>query len=571
MNWQIIHCIPWSSILNTITYPPCFYLQTACWFQFWHQQSESVALFSLLPFLLISAVSVYFLIKEGSEQLLDGKSSEAVNFCGALTCLALMTSSLLVEGYLIEYALTAWVSAAFCLLTKRRLTHPYWHILFLTAVLSFGLLTKWTFVSYLLPLMAGLIVDFLLNTLANRFTARTVIRKLVSTAVCLILTFLLTWLWYGAQHDSHTNLSELIGHFKRSQSSEKVIQTSDPIFFHGFRTHSSHLSKFGPLNFFLYAAIHTVPPHLTVMILIGLLIAAAHGVFQLRHLYLSLPRHNLGEQSLKIFSNMPAAVGLSLIFSCCFYSLYPTPELFVPEKSLRHLAPLAPSALALAFFWLPKLKNRKIYLLIPCLILAVVSLFHWAIPVSSRWRGHILLGPSLPNTILKNFSDPLGCLTPPQKSPLERLCMFLTKESADGWLAVKLHKREDFDPFLTELYGCRSQRPVLLINEDRTYQWLDPLTQIPNQEQPRLNWQKIKVLAERYQVSWLGYAQIQTVPELPQRLSVLPLALNELPKGAQVDSRFLYIERAAQVNAYRISKIHMSGSEDYQTKNKPKY
>ncbi|MGM9998827.1 MAG: hypothetical protein ACI38Q_05485 [Candidatus Bruticola sp.] len=555
MNWQIASHCPWSSILNTITYPPCFYLQTVCWFKIWQQQSEAVAIFSVIPFLLISATAVYNMISEGAEQLNYGQKSAAASFCGALTCLAMMTSSLLIEGYLIEYALTAWVSAAFCLLTQRRSLSSPLQILLLTAVLSLGLLTKWTFISYLLPLLACLILDFFLNLLTRHFTVKTIVKKLTSAAICMLLTAFLAWLWYGARHGDSTNLGELIAHFTRSQSSEKVIQSGDPIFFHGFRAHSHGFSKFGPINFCLYASVHTIPPHLTMMILIGLLIAAAHGVKKFRHLGSSSSAQSPDSPYVKLFSDMPSAVSLSLIFACCFYSLYPTPDLFVPEKSLRHLAPLAPSALSLAFFWLPKLKGKSVCLVIPCLILSIAALFHWAIPTDSRWRGHILLGPSLPNSQLKAFSDPLGCLTSPQRSPLEKLCTFLTEEAADGWLAVKLNNREDFDPFLTELYGCSPQRSVLLINEDKTYQWLDPLTQMPNQEQPPLNWQKIKVLAERYQVVWLGYAQIQTVPELPQRISSLPLIIEGLPRSTKLDNRFVYVERAAQISAYRISII----------------
>ncbi len=113
MFWQINCHWPWPDILNTITYPPCFYLNTVCWFQLFKHQSEALALLSVTPYLIISAWSTYSLIKKATKPT----NNTFLSFVGAFTCLALLSSSLLVEGYLIEYALMAWLSVSFCLFT----------------------------------------------------------------------------------------------------------------------------------------------------------------------------------------------------------------------------------------------------------------------------------------------------------------------------------------------------------------------------------------------------------------------------------------------------------------------
>ena len=94
MFWQINCHWPWPDILNTITYPPCFYLNTVCWFQLFHHKSEALALISVMPYLIISAWSVYGLIKISTKQA----KNIFLPFIGALPCLALLSSSLIIEG-----------------------------------------------------------------------------------------------------------------------------------------------------------------------------------------------------------------------------------------------------------------------------------------------------------------------------------------------------------------------------------------------------------------------------------------------------------------------------------------
>lgn len=561
MFWQINCHWPWPDILNTITYPPCFYLNTVCWFQLFQHKSEALALLSVTPYLIISAWSVYGLIKISTKQA----KNIFLPFVGAFTCLALLSSSLIIEGYLIEYALTAWLSASFYLFTStsvRKLSLG--KLLALIIVCTLGMLTKWTFLSYLLPLLACIFADIVINLVKKRYTKAEINSWLIKTVLLIAAVFLFCGLWYSARHGENSNLDELFAHFARSQSSETVIQTSDPAFLHGFRAHTPNAYKFGPLNFAIYMAIHVIPPHLTIMLLIGLLIAVSHLYMQLRLLCFSdNMEDNVQTKSpstsslneLKIFTTGETAITLALLFALVFYSLYPTPTLFVPEKSVRHLAPLAPVGVALAFMWLSRLGQRQIWLLIPCLIINIATLFHWAIPQHSPQRGHILLGPSLPKAItIRQFSDPLGIITTPYSSPLEKLCSQIAKQAQNKELLVSLVNKEDFDPFFTELYAYWGSKPVFLFHKDNKFIPIDPLTQVPCAQAP-IKANLPILLVQRYQVTWLGYSQIQTVPELSHTFYKVPLPAKALPDKTY----FFYITRAGQIDAYRISEFNRHG------------
>lgn len=541
MVWQIDCHWPWPDILNTITYPPCFYLNTAFWFKIFHHKSEALALLSIVPYLIISAWSVYGLIKDSDKQ----NKSIFLPLVGALTCLALLSSSLLIEGYLIEYALTAWLSAAFYFLTK--ISNPklsLGQILAIIVVCSLGLLTKWTFLSYLLPLLLCIFFDILLSIIKGRYTKLELSSLFLKIAIILTSVSLLSGLWYGSTHNGTTNFGELLAHFSRSQNSEKILQTNDPIFLYGFRAHSTSWYRFGPTNFALYAIIHVIPPHLSLMCLIGALISISN-------LYLKLQKFGFANNTkIRIFSTPETAITLSLFFSVIFYSLYPTPELFVPEKSVRHLAPLAPVAVALAFIWLPRLGKRQILLLFPCYIISIVTLLHWAIPQTSSWRGHISWGPSLPSAPLRPFSDPLGLITTPYSSPLEKLCSQIAKKAEHRDFLVSLVNKEDFDPFFTELYAYLGSKPVFLLYQHKAPEWIDPLTQstVPKFSHPN---QDFKLVVQRYQITWLGYPQIQTVPELPHTFNKIPGYMsNKIHK----QNKYFYIERSGQIDAYQISE-----------------
>lgn len=557
MAWQIDHLWPWSDILNTITYPPCFYLNTAYWFQIFQNKSEALALLSVVPYLIISAWSVHGLIKNAIER----SQNFFLPFVGSLTCLALLSSSLLTEGYLIEYALTAWLSASFYLFTSisgRKIS--YWQVTVLITVCSLGLLTKWTFLSYLFPLITCLLIDISINIVKKRYTSLEISSLIIKAAILLTAVIFLGGLWYGARHGENSNLSELLAHFSRSQNSEKIIQTNDPIFLHGFRAHSPSLYKFGPLNFALYTLIHVIPPHLGLMLLIGVLIAISRLCTHLHLLYVSFGLKNGTKQlhqtfahsaALKVFTTPETIITISLFSSLFFYSLYPTPALFVPEKSVRHLAPLAPAAIALAFIWLSKLDRQRFWLLLPCLVLSTATLFHWAIPQNSAWRGHILLGQGLPRTTLHQFRDPLGLVTNSYNSPLEKLCYQIAKKAQNKEIIVSLINKEDFDPFFTELYAYLGPKPVILLNKYHHLTWIDPLTQVPIIQPPNLK-NRAKLIVQRYQVTWLGYPQIQTVPELPHNFAQVPISKS----GSQNLSlyKYFYILRAGQIDAYRISE-----------------
>lgn len=558
MFWQINCHWPWPDILNTITYPPCFYLNTVCWFQLFHHKSEALALLSVMPYLIISAWSVYGLIKISTKQA----KNIFLPFIGAFTCLALLSSSLIIEGYLIEYALTAWLSASFYLFTSasgRQLSLG--KLLALIIVCTLGMLTKWTFLSYLLPLLACTFVDVSINIIKKRYTKAEIGSLVIKAVLLMAAIFLLCKLWYGAHHGENSNLDELLAHFTRSQSSETVIQTSDPTFLHGFRAHTPNIYKFGPLNFAIYMAIHVIPPHLTIMLLIGLLLAVSRLYTQLRLLCFSDSLNNkvhtkLSSASnlneLKIFTTGETAIALTILFALIFYSLYPTPTLFVPEKSVRHLAPLAPVGIALAFMWLSRLGKRQFWLLIPCLIISAATLLHWAIPNNSSLSGHILLGPSLPKIVaIRQFSDPLGIITTPHSSPLEKLCCLIAKQAQDKELLVSLVNKEDFDPFFTELYAYWGSKPVFLVNKNNKLIPIDPLTQVPC-AQASIKADLPILLVQRYQVTWLGYSQIQTVPELSHTFYQVHISVKDIPNNTY----YFYIARAGQIDAYRISEFY---------------
>lgn len=556
MFWQINCHWPWPDILNTITYPPCFYLNTVCWFQLFKHQSEALALLSVTPYLIISAWSTYSLIKKATKPT----NNTFLSFVGAFTCLALLSSSLLVEGYLIEYALMAWLSVSFCLFTticEKKLSLG--QLSTLVIVCSLGMLTKWTFLSYLVPLLACVFANILLNIAKKRYTKIELGSLLLKAVLVVTTTFFFCGLWYGARHGENSNLDELLAHFTRSQNSETIIQTDDPVFLHGFRAHTPHLYKFGPLNFAVYMAIHVIPPHLTIMLLIGFLIALGHFYMRLHSLdtfnnsknSAPLESHSVANLTkLKVFTTEETVIASSLLFALIFYSLYPTPDLFVPEKSVRHLAPLAPAAIALAFIWLSRLGRRQAWILIPCLIISAATMLHWALPQHSTWRGHILLGPSLPTTIPHQFGDPLGIFTPPYSSPLEKLCYQIAQKAENKELLVSLVNKEDFDPFFTELYAYWGSKPILLRQKNNQLVQLDPLTQVPLAQTFTKN-KSPQFIVQRYQVTWLGYPQIQTVPELPDTFYQIPISTN-IPNNTYC----FYTVRAGQIDAYLISELY---------------
>lgn len=636
---------PWNAVFNTITYPPVLYANALLWFKSFGVYTEAAALMSLSVFLLAASASVYALTRRRAGRI--AACAAAISFWSVSAVYVYM------EGFLPEYALGAAVIAAFTAITGEKSALNW---VLLTAACALGMLTKWTFFTYILP--AWLIIFVLSfrhasegragNSRHNSSDSEHSFKRagwLLSSAAAALM---LSAPWYAAGHGPNTNFGEIFSHFGHSRSSEFVIQSYDPIFTKGFRASLPYAwQKTAPASFVLYLREFCLPPHLGLMLAAGLIITTA-GCFvrrYRRHAFCSVPKagwlstensashaafneNSTDERTAERTKSAQAAcppensvqvssigsklsscqpspellITVTLAVILLFYSLYPSPALFVPEKSVRHLAPLAPLAAALSFMWLKRGTKLEYALLILCGLLGLLSASAWYLPQNGRLHSSRLLGPGSMGYGY-SFRDPLGIVTAPKLSGPERAAAAagalmrgvpeneLQEKSPDSFsifydplcrsrqnslpegpaqtdfrrvktpppptLIVHLTRQESFDPFLAALYAETGARPLILQTEQGS-SWLDPLTQIPlpvNAKFPP----GPKIIAERNEIVWTGFGGPPPPGMKLSFQSSLPAAfLRELSAAYRPETHKPFeftVMRAGQKEKYRISVV----------------
>lgn len=459
---------PLSEIIRTPTYPPVFYLNTALWFMLFGDQNEFLAILSITPFFLIAVCSIYAL----SREYLNAPAA----FGCALTLLSLLTTSLLLDGYFIDYSLTAWIALSFYLLTSKSrpsFTIRYFLIAF---CLAMGLMCKWTFVSYIFSVFFALAVLKSLKALINGTRAlpdgAKLKKALPSAAAVLLITLFFVWfvsLWYFPHSASGSgSLSFLQGYFTHSRAQE--IQT---IVGHFKHTLPGIIQRAPALCMWLYVLKAVLPVQLQLLLIIG----AAGLLAGLRSRGSAFDKSAFADSA-------PLAALLTVLADTAVYSFYPTLQLFEPECTLRYIYPILPLLVFVCFAPLSRL-NIKLQngLGAAYTAIALTVLTSWALPKEHFLKSPILYTPGFNSiyetymTTVGSFQDPLGIITAPKSSGLEALAREIAasaeSDGRNGLSAVcRLQNKEDFDPFLVVLNhqtGCSSITDLSLSGPPRLY------------------------------------------------------------------------------------------------------
>lgn len=440
--------------LNTITYPPVAYLTSLPLFTLL-PLCESTAILSLYPFLALTTLATFFLSRLLAAEITSHDASVTVArldhtaICCSLVTASLFLSSMQLEGYLIEYAMTALVTASiYFFLASQCLTNRSASLAFGTC-LGLTALIKWTFPIYFLA-----IATFWLLALRNKPALRS--QRLRNGITATLLAVAIASTWYLSCHHGNSNLAELSQHFLHSRSSELVMHATpqaeqQPLLYSLFAA---------PLSLLLYLSCNFVPPHILLALLCGPFYLAYH----------------------RSQSNPSYVVSwLSLAVSLVLFSLYPSPSLLNPEQTLRHLSPIAPLAIALAFSWLPALGRRQLFITIPAIIISGLTLVNWALPSNCIVTNSLLLGPV--HCLLTNRSqdEPSSASSPQNAQSMEKLCQHIMNYEHQGYTIVLdlSHIEKGFQPLTTELYGQNPKIRLLSYDDNGDLKDIDPLTQMP--------------------------------------------------------------------------------------------
>ena len=532
--------LPWTEILNTVTYPPCFYLNTLVYFKLFQAHNEFTADFSVLTFIIITVWSVFALLRERSSLLA---------WTASLICLNLFAASLVREGYLIEYALTAWTAAAPALILACPKISLWLKIPLLAFCISMGMLCKWNFFTYLIPAAACALINGLYAFFRkkSKLSGKDYLKGLLIGLYILLAGAAALWivsLWYGAGHTfDTTNWQETFGHYQTSHSYEINIHNSDSIHQTGFRAGLSGLLRFAPVSFALYALIKVCPPYLSLLMLIGAA-AALCGLFK-RFAGL-MKKKEASEQSLFTPPDIALLTALFVIF---IYSFYPSEELFIPEQSIRHIAPLAPPAVFLAFYWPAGL---KIPVKITAAALAAVFALSFgsyaglAEDISSASQlgcKNIRTLNGLVSEIIRNTEI---CRMPPIPRQ-ERFNTQIVPAANKTQIIFNTASQEAFDPFLAELYGQRGEILIVKAKSDPltrrcSFIWTDALMQ--SEEKPLESPAQIK-----------NFIAVQRILQVKRNEIVRNSCgiARYLPQTAELRCRFsALVLRAGTAEIYRI-------------------
>lgn len=426
------------ALLNTFTYPPLFYLSSVALFALAGGCNESLAILSTLPYFAITMASLYKLCRFAAGRY--------ESLYAALMIGALMTNSIQIDGYIIEYGLLAWVTLSIYLFIRSNYFTNLPYTIALALCASCGLLTKWTYPAYMaFPVL--LAIYQLLKPSLSRDTKRSILRGL---AYLVLICAALASPWYFARHNHGPNYLELVNHFSSSRSSELSDFVAAPEAA-DYRQQLPPILQAAPVALLVYLGTNIFPPHLSLSILIGL--GWCLGIWCKR------------ENS----SHFLFLIVMTILVPLVFFSFYPSQQAFLPEKTLRHLAPLTALGLIPAVFWLVKLGRHKWLVLTPYVIISLVSLLGWCIPYQNIYKNSVLLRPvSFP--IVKYYaSDPLGIIAEPRKQDIEVLADKLAAYCRQGKQPIFVFaKQQDFQPIFVELYARLGPGQTTRLNNDKT-------------------------------------------------------------------------------------------------------
>lgn len=442
ISQRIEQGVPLNKALNTITYPPLFYIPAAMLFIACSARTESLAVLSILPFILLTMGSTYLIARMAADKI----SSVTAAFAAA----SLMSVSLRWEGYIIEYALTAFVMLSLWLFLKSSKCLDSKYSLLFGISAGFSLLTKWTSPAYF-------IVPAFLTLAAIASDRQNRAKRIRNAALAISAAFFIAQSWYLAYQKNTQNFKETFNHFSHSRSTEIEMLTSgttDP----GARQKVSGIMRFGPAALTAFLVTKIIPPHLSFLFVFGLVC-----------------------YFMKRFSERKTILTeLFLIFliPSILFCFYPAQKLFVPEKTLRHLAPIFPLFLITGTYWCSKLKLGWTALA-ACVTISAISIFNWCFPNMGIFSSSLLVGENLCSINHFSFADPLGICGKIKKNSMETLAADLADKYQKGYMPIFEFSNtfEDFQPLLAEFYAAAGQVPVM-VKVQGTVKTVDSRSQI---------------------------------------------------------------------------------------------
>lgn len=434
--------VPLNKALNTITYPPLFYLPASLLFLACSARTETLAVLSLLPYILLTMASTYFIARMVTD--------ETASFIAAFVTGALMSVSLRWDGFIIEYALTAFVMLALWLFLKSSKCLDSKYSIFFGIAAGFSLLTKWTSPAYF-------IVPLILTVIAAITDRSNRIKRLRNAVLVISIAFFIAQFWYLAYQKNTPNYKETFLHFSHSRSSEIEMLTqgaTDP----GARQKMSGIMKFGPVALTVFLVTKIIPPHFSMLFVAGIICYF--------------------RKNFKLQQKMLTEILLILIIPSLIFCFYPAQKLFVPEKTLRHLAPIFPLFIVICLFWCNKIKYGKAALAC-CLAISAISLFNWCLPNMGVFSSSLLVGESLCSISNYSFADPLGICGKIKKTSMETLAEDLANKYQQGYMPIFEFSNtfEDFQPLLAEFYAAAGQVPVM-VKKQGSIETVDSRSQI---------------------------------------------------------------------------------------------
>ncbi len=447
----------WGKALNTITYPPLFYLPTALLFWLSGIKTEAMALISLWPYILLSALATY-----GIARQIELPPPESLT--AAFLTLVYLSISLQQDGYLIEYAILAQVTIAIYLVLASGFFQYRWASLALGTLCGLSLLTKWTFISYA-PIALGVSLIVLVKESGQRKT------RLKNGLIAIVVCLLIAHTWYGAIHinegrgTADSNFKQTFSHFVHSQTTELEVRTQE------VQAHQEPRSiwDWGPQALIIYLVSEVIPWHLSPFIAFGIIVAL-----------IKLCRGQAPRSKL-------AVVLFSLLFIVVLFTFYPSQELFSAARTLRHLGPAVPLALIIGAYGLPLLRRGRGPALIALNAIGLVSILGWALPYRCPLLSNGVFRPTVYGIEHWTFRDPLGWLTAAQQSPYTPVIERIKSAYAAGYTPLFIFSSEqDFQPLLVELYGQGGPAAVALFRQGE-FIFLDGKTQFTEPDTPRLD------------------------------------------------------------------------------------
>ncbi|MBQ7568630.1 hypothetical protein IJT17_07500 [bacterium] len=459
MHFAFLNGTSWAKALNTITYPPLFYVPAVILYAITGIHSETLALASIWPFVLITAIAVFGIAKQ-----LHLPQAEAIT--ASILTAAALTVSLQEDGYIIEYAILSQTTLALYLFMASDYMHKRLPSLALGVVCGWGVLTKWTFVAYC-PIAVAVSAVLWITEPAKRR------RRTVNWLLALTVFILLANMWYSAGHWNagtstlESNFKATFNHFTHSQASEISVRTAQIA-----NESQAQISCWGPIALIGFLVYDIVPVHLTPLIAWGIIACFAYWGVQ------SSPKpHRL-------------TVILSLAFTLVLFTFYPSQALFSPQKTLRHLGPAVPLAMLAAVWGTAKLGKGRGIVLGAVNAIALLSALGWAATPLHSLLTAPCFRPAIYSVASWQCQDPLGWLSAPKRTAMDDLVQDIKAQVSQGFTPVFCFGTvQDFQPLLAELYGQRGPAAVATIVGGKLL-FIDTKTQFTEPDTPILDLSK---------------------------------------------------------------------------------